>query len=59
MLAVIAELDQHRLTVLDHKPDHVIVRPRRDGTLPVRGGRLLYYELLVPVEGLAREPAAP
>lgn len=51
MRTVMAELDQHRMRVLDHKPDHVIVRPRRDGTFPVRNGRLAYaladYELLV------------
>lgn len=57
MLVVIAELDRHRFRVLDHKPDHVIVRPRRDGKLPVRGGRLVYaladYELLVPIPDAA------
>lgn len=51
MRKVIAELDQHRMRVLDHKPDHVIVRLRPDGSLPVRDGRLVYaladYELLV------------
>jgi len=61
MLVVIAELDRHRVRVLDHKPDHVIVRPRRDGRLPVRGGRLVYaladYELLVPIPDAAMEAA--
>ena len=57
MLVVIAELERHRLRVLDHKPDHVIVRPRPDGRLPTRRGRLLYaladYELLVPIPDAA------
>lgn len=52
-LEVIAELERHGVRVLDHKPDHVIVRPRADGTLPRRRGRLVYaladYELLVEV----------
>jgi len=54
MLKVIADLDQHRLRVLDHKPDHVILRLGRDRSLPVRRGRLVYaladYELLVSLD---------
>jgi hypothetical protein len=61
MLTVIAELDRHRVRVLDHKPDHVIVRPRPDGTLPTRNGRLVYaiadYELLVSTPEAAMEAA--
>ncbi len=58
---VIADLERHGLRVLDHKPDHVVVRRRPDGALPRRRGRLVYaltdYELLVEAaeeEGRAR-----
>lgn len=49
---VVADLRANGLDVLDHKPNHVIVRTRPDGTLVERGGRLVYaladFELLVP-----------
>ncbi|HEY5958464.1 MAG TPA: hypothetical protein VIV60_17995 [Polyangiaceae bacterium] len=46
--------DLHRagFDVLDHKPNHVILSPRRDGSLLKRHGRVVYgladFELLVP-----------
>lgn len=52
------DLGAHGFCTLDHKPDHVIVRPRRDARLPFRGGHLVYaladYELLFELRELAQ-----
>lgn len=64
---VLEDLRQKGFTVLDHKPNHVIVRFRRDGTLLRRGERIAYaladFELLVGAQrdaqsGYSREPHA-
>jgi hypothetical protein len=50
---VLTDLSLHGFHVFDHKPDHVLVRVRRNGSLPFRNGRLVYaladYELLFEV----------
>lgn len=50
------ELETRGFMVLDHKPKHLILRPRRDGTLlRDRDGRLVYG--IVDFELLQRSPA--
>lgn len=48
---VLSDLRESGFEVLDHKPNHVIVRTRRDGSLLRRHGRVVYgladFELLV------------
>ncbi len=50
------DLDSQGFTVSDNKPQHIIVRPRQDGSLATdRAGKLLYG--LVDFELLKRTPA--
>jgi hypothetical protein len=57
---VLADLRSRGLAVLDHKPDHVIVRFRKDGSLLRRHGRVVYaladFELLVGQRAVATQP---
>ncbi len=60
--AVLHELQAKGFAVLDHKPNHVIVCVRRDGSLAQRHGRVVYgladFELLVDLrEDSARRDA--
>ncbi len=49
------DLEQHGYEVMDHKPTHVIVRPRKDGSiLRTRDGKYAYA--LVDFELLSRTP---
>ncbi len=52
------DLGARGFCVLDHKPDHLIVRPRRDARLPFRDGSLVYaladYELLFELRELVQ-----
>lgn len=55
---VLSDLREKELAVLDHKPNHVIVRFRKDGSLLRRHGRVVYgladFELLVDRRQAAR-----
>lgn len=52
------DLRTHGFCVLDHKPDHLTLRPRRDARLPLRHGSLVYaladYELLFELQELVQ-----